>query len=604
MKTDLRAEAIRTLYSQMQNTAGAGLVITVYMVATAWPFTPATTVLTWAAVALSTQVLRQILIRRFNTRESGDLHLELWAKAFVAHQALIGLVWGSTVFLFIHLDQPITVALVLCCLYSIAAGGVPAQAYTPISFYVLVFCLFSQVLIRLLSTGQFAYILVGIASALFGLTMVGYCRVQSRAVYDGFRIRFENLALVEALTVQKAEAEAARRKAELASLAKSQFLAAASHDLRQPLYALSLFSASLNELKLDVEGKAVVSNIQVSIGAMESLFNGLLDLSKLQAGVVEARFEAVRVDSLFDQLGQYFHPIASERGLTLRFCSNVERVTSDATLLEQVLGNLISNALNNTVKGGVLVTARVTGRVARFQVWDTGTGIGESNRQKIFEEFVQLGNPERDRSKGLGLGLAIAQRAAALIGGSIGLSSRLGRGSTFSLLQPVAAPTAQSQLSRPPGLDTVPLVGWSQDLPLLIVDDDRDVRAALSDLLRRWNVSFEAMADAAQALASIAAGKRFGLVIVDYRLVGPVNGLELIAMIRQQHPPPLPPAVVITGDFDPGLLTAARARGVPLVHKPLKISQLRALLGLEADVVTDITGGLGRPPVLTRVSTD
>jgi signal transduction histidine kinase/CheY-like chemotaxis protein len=577
----IRAEAIRTMYDQMHNTAFAAVVITLYMSATAAPFTAWPVIAIWVGVQIVIQSLRAVLLRAFRRSAPSDRELLRWAHIFLGHQALVGLFWGATIFLFFHPDEPITLALVLCCLYSIAAGGVPAQAYYPPSLYTLVGVLFGMVLIRLLATGSFGFIMVGVASSLFGVTMAGFCRVQSRAVAEGFRIRFENRALVDALTEQKAAADEARHKAELASLAKSQFLAAASHDLRQPLYALSLFSASLEELRLDAEGKVVVGNIQDSIAVMESLFDGLLDVSKLEAGVIRPRLAPVSADAMFDRLSQIFRPIALERGLDLRFRSNGEWARSDGALLEQVLSNFVSNALRCTPTGGILVAARARGDQVHFEVWDTGTGIDDEDRERIFDEFVQLGNPERDRRKGLGLGLSIARRAAALIDGKISLASRLGLGSRFGLAQPrstaLVTTGAFDDVVIANNVATIPRL---PDLPVLLVDDDRDVRGALGDLLGRWGVHYEAFADAHTALARISAGGRFGLTLADYRLTGNINGLELIAAIAVHHPAPQPPAVLITGDFDAALLAAADAYGVPLLHKPLRPADLRVLLGL------------------------
>ncbi len=267
----------------------------------------------------------------------------------------------------------------------------------PPSLFALIGPIFLAILIRLLATGEFVYIMLGVASALFAMIMVVVCRTQARMLDEGFRIRFENVALVEALTVEKAAAERARHEAESASLAKSQFLAAASHDLRQPLYALSLFCASLGALKLDSDGREVVQKIQASIAAMESLFVGLLDISRLDAGVVTPRLAPVSIDALFDRLSQYFLPIAIERGLDLRFRSDGEWVQSDVTLLEQVMSNLASNALRYTKSGGVLIAARKRGGAVRLEVWDTGVGVGADDRARIFQEFVQLDNAERDR---------------------------------------------------------------------------------------------------------------------------------------------------------------------------------------------------------------
>jgi signal transduction histidine kinase len=417
----IRAASVRMLYEIMRNSGISGLIVTVTMIGTAWAFTPGWIIAAWTAVQVITQLLREVLVRAWKRRTPAEADYERWARLHVIYMGLTGIVWGATIFLFAHPEEPATIALTLCCLYGISSGSVASQAPNPPSLYAMVLPIFGLALVRLLWTGVFAYALLGLASAGFAMMMIRFCRAQSNTINEGIRIRFENLALVKALTIEKAAAEKARHEAESASLAKSQFLAAASHDLRQPLYALSLFSASLGALKLDGDGRKVVDNIQESVAAMESLFVGLLDVSRLDAGVVKPQLVAVSVDALFDRLSQYFRPVAIERGLELRFRSDGEWVTSDITLLEQVLSNLVSNALRCTSKGAVLIAARRRGGDVRFEVWDTGIGIVEADRQRIFEEFVQLGNPERDRRKGLGLGLSIAQRSAALIGGTVTL---------------------------------------------------------------------------------------------------------------------------------------------------------------------------------------
>jgi two-component system, sensor histidine kinase len=576
----IRAESIRALYAQMRAAGSASVGGVVYMIGSAALYSPWQTIAGWTAAMIAIQSARQALIRGFYRKNPQGNALENWARAFVIHQALAGLAWGASMFLFIHPDKPETVSLVLCGMFLIVAGAVPAQAYTPASFYALNVGVTSLAFIRLIAVGEFSYILLGGISIVFGLAMNAFCRVQAGLVREGFRIRFQNETLLREVTTQKAEAEEARRKAEAASLAKSHFLAAASHDLRQPLYALSLFSASLGELKLDDDGRKVVENIHNSIAAMESLFVGLLDISRLDAGVVKPRLEPVSVDALFDRLSQYFLPIAIERGLELRFRSDGEWVTSDVTLIEQVLSNLVSNALRCTNRGAVLIAARGRGADVRFEVWDSGIGIDEADRERIFEEFVQLNNPERDRLKGLGLGLSIARRSAALIGGAVTLSSRPGRGSRFTVTQPLMRPPVVPVSLGKERAWNGPRPILSKDLPLLIVEDDRDVRVALGNLLTRWGVHFDFAVDAKDALIRVETGTRYGLVLADYRLPGALNGLDLIAAITRLHPAPLPACALITGDFDPDLIGTAHARGVPLFQKPLKPAKLRVLLGL------------------------
>jgi signal transduction histidine kinase/CheY-like chemotaxis protein len=580
----VRAEAIRTLFAQIRNHAPAALVVILYMVGAAWPFTPWRVVVGWVAFALVPQGLRLALKYAFLRSKPSDEAVLGWARLYALNAGLIGITWATSFVLFAHPAQPITVALSLSCLYSIASGSTPSHAYYPPSLYAMVLPIFAVVLTGLLATGQWGYILLGVASSLYGVTMAGFCRTQARTIDDGLRIRFENRSLVDALTVQKAEAEGARRQAELASLAKSQFLAAASHDLRQPLYALNLFSASLDTLKLDADGRAVVGKIQDSVQVMESLFVGMLDLSKLEAGVVQPQLKPVSVDSLFDRLSQYFRPVAMERGLDLRFHSADEWVTSDEVLIEQVTSNLVSNALRCTKAGGVLVAARPRAGTVRLEVWDTGIGIGPANIQKIFDEFVQLDNPERDRRKGLGLGLSIAKRSAALIGGAIEVRSRPGKGSRFAFTQPAAAsgsvhPVIQSATPR-----AVCTVARDVDLPLLVVEDDDDVRGAIGQLFSRWGVLHHTVATADAALRRISAGERFGLVLTDYRLGGDMNGLQLIDAIGAAHPAPVPATILITGDFDPSLIEMAKTRGVSLLLKPIRPGELQDLLGLPAAV--------------------
>ena len=570
----IAAEAVRTMYAQIPNTLFAAIVITLYMVGVSLPFTPWPTVAGWAVLPMTLSLLRIWGLRRFRQAAPDDANMRPWAIFYAVQQGLVGLVWGLCMILFVHAGEPLTVALTLCCLYSIAAGSVTSLAYYPPANLALVGILYSIILIRMMVTGQWVYELVGITSALFGVTMIGYCRNQARAVMEALRVRFENVELLRALAAEKADAEDARHRAETASLAKSQFLAAASHDLRQPLYALGLFSASLEQLRLDDEGRAIVARIGDSIGAMESLFAGLLDVSRLEAGVVTPRLTAVSVDALFDQLSQVFRPIARERGLDLRFRSDDEWIRSDPVLIEQVLSNLLANALRATSTGGVLVAARRRGEAVRLEVFDTGTGIAPDDLRRIFDEFVQLGNPERDRRKGLGLGLSIARRAAELLGTTIAVRSRAGRGSCFALTQPAGA--------RPGRLPAAPVeqaraLPRDRTLPVLVVEDDADVRAALEQLLTRWGVRHHAVASPGAALARCAE-QRYGLVISDQRLGADMDGLTLLAELIGRDPAPA--AMLITGEFDPLLADRARAIGIPLLTKPVRAELLRSLLGV------------------------
>jgi len=570
-----RAEAIRTLFRQVPNQTRASAVVITYMVGTAWGFSSRPAIVAWGMVAAVTAAVRYAMSRAFVRTEPPDGELLGWARRYTALNVVIGLQWALSFVLFAHFEEPITVAFTMCCLYSIGAGSTSSHAYYPISLYVLVVPLFATVLVKTVATLELEWALLGAASMLYCGFVIQVCRTQARTLDEGFRIRFENVALVEALTAEKAEAENARQRAEQASLAKSQFLAAASHDLRQPLYALSLFSSSLEDLKLDSAGRDVVRRIQDSIGVMETSFEGLLDLSKLEAGTVSPRLEPVDVDALFDRISQVFGPLALERGVELRLRSDGECVLSDPVLLEQVASNLVSNALRATAKGGVLLAARPRGDRLRFEVWDTGSGIAAADLGRIFDDYVQLTNPERDRRRGLGLGLAISRRSVALLGARIDVASRLGRGSRFGFSQPLLG----TDHALAPKAPTAELASLRRgDDPLLVVEDDEDVRAALCDLLARWGFAFEAEATAQAGLNHLTSGRRFGLVITDQRLPGGMTGLELLHAMRTQVPDP-PPGIVVTGEVDSPLLSAAQQAGIVVLHKPVQAAKLRQLLG-------------------------
>jgi signal transduction histidine kinase len=575
MTDPVKAAMIRTLLLQIGSQSAAGFVVTGYMVGTAWAFTNRLVIALWAVSVLAVIVVRWTISRRFVRAEPPDAALAGWVGTYMMLTIVSGVLWGIGVLVLMHPEEPVTVALTLGCLYSVAAGSTPSCAYHPPAILAIIVPIYLPVFGKLIATGDLGYILLGSASLLYGITMIGYCRVQSRALREGFRIRFENAELVERLRRETEVADQARQAAEQANLAKSQFLAAASHDLRQPLYALGLFSSSLEELRLDGKGRDVVRRIQDSIGAMETSFEGLLDLSKLEAGIVKPRFEAVEVDAMFDRISQVFRPLALERGLELRLRCDGECVWSDPVLLEQVAGNLVSNAIRATTRGGVLLAARRRRDAVRFEVWDTGSGIPEQDLERIFDDYVQLNNPERDRRRGLGLGLAITRRSVALLGARIDVASRLGRGSRFGFAQPLYVGQPQRRALQV-AQETVALRRGTD--PVLLVEDDEDVRAALSDLLARWGVAFEAHADARSALERLRRGRRFALVITDQRLAGDMTGLDLIRAMRTQLPD-APPAVIITGEMDSPLLREARQADIPVLHKPVKVAQLRQLLG-------------------------
>ena len=381
--------------------------------------------------------------------------------------------------------------------------------------------------------------------------------------------------LVRALAVsedlaQRLEARVAERTLALqaADQAKTRFLAAASHDLRQPVTAIGLLVGLARERAPDTGLGGMLDRIQGAVQALEALLRGLLDLSRLDTADARLQRQAVALQPLFDALALHHQADAQARGLRLRLRPTALVVDTDPVLLDQVLRNLVGNALRHTRCGGVLVAARRHGAAGvRLQVWDSGIGIPADQQQRVFEPFVQLHNPARDRSQGQGLGLAIVRRAVDLLGHPLALRSVPGRGRCFSILLPAAARPA---LPAPvvPAVAGAPLAGRQ----LWLLDDDPVVRAALASRLAAWGAGVQALDNLAalqQRLDSPAPPP--DLLLTDLRLPDG-DGLQAIARLRARHGPV--PVVVVTGDTASAGLAAQAGQGVEVLHKPVQPAEL------------------------------
>jgi signal transduction histidine kinase len=375
--------------------------------------------------------------------------------------------------------------------------------------------------------------------------------------------------------VDEATAELRQRKdeAERANVAKSRFLAAASHDLRQPMHALGLFIAELAQQTHAPASRRLVERIAASAEAMENLLDSLLDISKLDAGVLQPSIRTFAVQPILERIAAEQGPVARAKGLRLKARPTGDWIQSDPVLFERILANLVSNAVRYSDRGGVLVACRRRGPKLRVEVRDSGVGIAPDAQEIVFQEFVQIDNPERSRDKGLGLGLAIVRRLTDLLGHGLMLRSQPGRGSVFSIDVPLAAPEADSHASateRQPG----DLAG----VRVVLVDDDPLALAGMQSLLESWGCAVIAATGSEELNAVLEqAPLPPELVISDFRLQGTANGIDIIRTTRARFGPDLP-AVLISGDTGADTLRRAQAEGLPLLHKPVRPARLRALL--------------------------
>lgn len=374
----------------------------------------------------------------------------------------------------------------------------------------------------------------------------------------------ESYANLEQKVAQRTQA------AESANLAKSRFLAAASHDLRQPMHALNLYLGALASLDLPASGRRHVANLRQCAQSLDNLFDGLLDISKLDANAVEPDVDVFPLAPVFNRLRIQFAPQATAKGLELRVVASTAFVRSDAMLLERILRNLVSNAVRYTVRGKILVGCRRMGAKLRIAVYDTGPGIAPEHQQLVFEEFYQVGNAERDRAKGMGLGLSIVQRLAALLGAPIMLVSQSHRGSMFAIDLPLAqqAQASVDTLVRRPAVSL-------QGARIVVVDDEAAVLEASKTLLEQWGCQVVVAVSGSQAVQCLAGSSwPPDVLICDWRLRGGETGLDVVERLRDEFNRCIP-ALIVTGDVVPESLQKLREGELQVLHKPVPEQVLR-----------------------------
>ncbi|MEO8118138.1 MAG: ATP-binding protein [Rhodoferax sp.] len=377
-----------------------------------------------------------------------------------------------------------------------------------------------------------------------------------------------------------------KEEAETATLAKSRFLAAASHDLRQPTHALGMFVARLAQLPHDAETRQLIGSLEASVLAMQDLLDGLLDISRLDAQAVQVQLRPFALADIFDQLRGGLTLTAVDKGLRLRVRPTAVWLMSDPTLLHRILLNLVANALRYTRQGSVLVTCRVAGdgQQARIEVWDSGIGIAPEHHQSIFKEFYQVANTERDRSKGLGLGLNIVERTARLLGHRLALRSSLGLGTRFSIEVPLAPPGVSVEM---PGAHEAKAIGDLAGLVVLVIEDDVLAREGLVSLLESWGCVVGPAEGLSTALQQLESGLVPDVIVSDYRLRDGENGIAVISQLRLTAGRPIT-ACLMSGDTDPILMQAAREAGLTLLPKPVRPAKVRSLIRrFAADIQTD-----------------
>lgn len=507
-------------------------------------------------VAMS--VLRFVVYRRFRAATDAAREHPRWAVLAVVFSGASGLLWGSAaIVLYPPLDPAYQLYLVLLFalipLVPIAALAV----YLPTFYAYYLPCALPFLLQLAMQRDR-----VGLTSAALLLMLMAATVTFARKYYADF---FEAMRL-------RLLVEEQRDAVQAASESKSAFLAAASHDLRQPLFAITLFAEALEADLPSQSARVKQRGVLESSAALRSLLDRLLDVAQLDAGGIMVNNRDFALDEVLQKLGREFAPLALDRGLTVRVVPTRRWVRSDPELMENLLRNLVSNSLRYTHAGGVLLGCRKQGERLIVQVTDTGIGIEREHRQRIFEEFYQVNNRARDREKGLGLGLAVVRRIAHLLGTEVQLSSVTGRGSTFRF----AVPAARAQENTVPTTPRVALDRVLRGQRVLFVDNDADIRAGFRGLATTWGCE-PLLATGKEDALRLTDTELPDAMILDYGLPEPLSGVQLAFAIEERAGRRIP-TLIISGDTTGRSEAEAASVAYLYARKPLGPGNLRALL--------------------------
>ena len=393
----------------------------------------------WVACMTVLQASRLILYVRYRKHGFVQSNVRRATVMWVTGAGATGVAWGATALLFFISGHHIYQAVLTVLVFGITASAIPLiGSYIP-SFYLFVFPALLPFIARNVFEGTAPHLVLSVIEAAVMVGFASFAHNYNRMLIESLRNRLEKQVLADRLAAQNVDLEQARVAAEQANRSKTQFFAAASHDLRQPLHAMGLFAAALTQKVRDPEVTGVISSINASVQALEALFNELLDISKIDAGAIKPELTHFALEEVFARLRSEFAAEAAAKGLRLAVGGGPHVVASDPVLLERIIRNLVSNAIRYTPAGEVAVSAAPADGAVRIEVRDTGIGIREEDQPRIFEEFFQLANPGRTSRKGLGLGLSIVQRLCGLLGYAIRLTSEYGKGSVFSFDVPPGA---------------------------------------------------------------------------------------------------------------------------------------------------------------------
>lgn len=521
----------------------------------------------WLSAMCIFALIRYLHYRSFSLATASYQKIISFSKVQAVMIFVTGSIWGSAGLIFFDPEELQNVAFIILALVCMIAGSLASLSSRPITFSAFVIPVTAPLIVNMFIQEQRFYLWMGFGLTAYVLASFTFSLNLARVIHNSLKLKYENLDLIVDLKEQT-------EKANIANKEKSRFLAATSHDLRQPLHAVNLFYEVLKQKITEPEQLEELENIHRGLNSLNSLLDILFDISRLDAEVVEENKTTFNLGLTLQNLSRQFELDAQQKGIEFNFEREDHLVYSDPALLERVLINLLVNAVRYTRSGSVhvFITECSDGNIA-IHVKDTGIGIPQERLEDIFSEFLQLHNPERDRQKGLGLGLAIVKRVLNLLNHKIEVHSTVGQGSEFILFIPKSdQPLVELPVEPSSSPHTLSLTG----LNVMLIENEVDIINAMEALITQWDCQFIAATSTEDALDYIFAGEKPDIILSDYRMPGTMNGCQVISKIQSILGDI--PAIIITGDTGQSVAQEIADNNLVALHKPIKPAQLRILM--------------------------
>ena len=524
----------------------------------------------WMSLVSVLAIVRLIHMQHWRRRSVSAENVRAHIHQFTLLSLVSGILWGSFGIMTVSQNNPLVPLTAVMVLSGMIASATASLSHFRSAYLAFILPITIPTAIAAFVVAEPLTYLIAVLITIYLIVSIYFSLDLTATFIQSIKLRFENTALVASLQEEKAHAVSSMQTATRANFAKSRFLAAASHDLRQPLCALRLYTATLQMLDNNDRQEEIAKNIDVSVVALEELFDSLLDISKLDAGTLEVQIENFSLTTILDRIAVDFKALATEKGIKFDITAEKLIVHSDPQLLERLLRNLVSNAIRYTEEGGVEVRIHGSNSTVRIEVQDTGCGISDADQTQIFDEFVQLNNPARDRTKGIGLGLSIVRRISDLMEIPVNVESTVGQGSVFRLTVPLGDPAEVIPVHRESSLPD----RYLRNLFVLVVDDEIAIQNAMHSILGKWGCTVVSAGSADEAfIALVEYSKPPDVAIVDLRLRSGENGLDVIKAIQDAFDDPVP-SLILTGDIGAERLKEVQVSKYPIMHKPCDVDKL------------------------------